>query len=111
MSQLVSLSNTKHKKRAIAIAFVCSFLLVLPSCIPNLRKPDPVPPLPEDFNGATSSENSAQVRIEEFFDDPTLTGLIDQALVGNQELRILNENVQIASNEVLARRGAYLPFF
>ena len=38
------------------------------------------------------------------------TGLIDQALVGNQELRILNENIQIASNEVLARRGAYLPF-
>ena len=39
-----------------------------------------------------------------------LIGLIDQALVGNQELRILTEDVQIASNEILARRGAYLPF-
>jgi len=85
-------------------------LLVLPSCIPNLRKPDLAPPVPEDFNGATSSENSSQVPIEEFFNDPLLIGLIDRALVGNQELRILNENVQIASNEVLARRGAYLPF-
>ena len=94
----------------LAIAIVCSFLLVLPSCIPNLRKPAPAPPLPEDFNGATSPENSAQLRIEEFYDDPLLTGLIDQALVGNQELRILNENIQIASNEVLARRGTYLPF-
>jgi outer membrane protein, multidrug efflux system len=35
---------------------------------------------------------------------------VDRALAGNQELRILNESIQIASNEVLARRGAYLPF-
>ncbi len=109
MDQLVSLSNTMHRKRATSIAIACSFLLVLPSCI-NLRKPAPAPPLPEDFNGAISAENSAQVGIEEFFNDPMLIGLIDQALVGNQELRIMNENVQIASNEVLARQGAYLPF-
>jgi outer membrane protein, multidrug efflux system len=110
MNQLVSLSNMKQKKRAIAIAIACSFLLVLPSCIPNLRPSVPGPNLPESFNGATSSENSAQIRIEEFFNDPALTGLIGQALAGNQELRILNENIQIASNEVLSRRGTYLPF-
>jgi len=110
MNLLVSLSSTKHKNRAIAIAIVCSFLVVLPSCIPNLRKPLPAPPLPEDFNGAISPENSAQVGLEEFYHDLTLIGLIDQALAGSQELRILNEDVQIASNEVLARRGAYLPF-
>ena len=39
-----------------------------------------------------------------------LIGLIDQALVGNRELKILDEEVQIASNEILARQGAYLPF-
>ena len=39
-----------------------------------------------------------------------LSSLIDQALVGNQELKILGEDVQIASNEILARPGAYLPF-
>ena len=32
-----------------------------------------------------------------------------QALVGNRELKILAQDVQIASNEVLARQGAYLP--
>jgi NodT family efflux transporter outer membrane factor (OMF) lipoprotein len=83
---------------------------VLPSCIPNLRKPEPGPPLPEDFNGSATRANSSQVSIEEFFNDPMLIGLIHQALVGNQELRVLNENVQIASYEILARRGAYLPF-
>jgi NodT family efflux transporter outer membrane factor (OMF) lipoprotein len=110
MNFSVRSSKTKQKKRAIAIAIACSFLLVLPSCIPHLRPPMPGPNLPESFNGATSSENSAEVRIEEFFNDPMLTCLIHQALVGNQELRILNENIQIAGNEVLARRGAYLPF-
>ncbi len=121
----VGLLNTKDKKRAIAIAIVCSFLLVLPSCIPHLRNPQPGPNLPETFNlhqadsgpylpeafdEATSSENSSQVRIEEFFNDPMLTCLIHQALVNNQELRILNEDVLIASYEILARQGAYLPF-
>jgi NodT family efflux transporter outer membrane factor (OMF) lipoprotein len=36
--------------------------------------------------------------------------LIHQALLGNRELKVLNEEVQIAGNEVLARSGAYLPF-
>jgi NodT family efflux transporter outer membrane factor (OMF) lipoprotein len=86
-------------------------LLVLPSCcIPPLRPADPPPPLPETFNGATSPENSSQLGIQEFFHDPLLTHLIEQALAGNRELKILDEEVQIASNDVLARRGAYLPF-
>ncbi len=38
-----------------------------------------------------------------------LTRLICQALVGNQELKILYEDVQIARNEILGRSGAYLP--
>ncbi len=38
------------------------------------------------------------------------SGLIHQALANNQELKILDEDVQIASNEILARQGAYLPF-
>jgi outer membrane protein, multidrug efflux system len=86
-------------------------LLVLSGCaLPNLRKPELGPDLPVAFDGATSSESSAQVGIEEFFHDPTLTLLIDQALVGNRELKILDEEVQVARNEILARQGAYLPF-
>ena len=63
-----------------------------------------------DFKGTTSSDNSSQLTIEEFYQDPTLTWLIDQAVASNRELKVLNEDVQIASNEVLARSGAYLPF-
>src|SRR5262249_55541288 len=106
----VSVSSKNTRKHAIAMAIVCNFLLVLPACIPNLRKPLPAPPLPQDFNGMITPDNSALVSVEEFYNDPTLLCLINQALFGNQELRIRNEDIQIANNEVLARRGAYLPF-
>jgi outer membrane protein, multidrug efflux system len=99
--------NTKH---VLARATLCSMLLVLPSCATNLRLAQPGPGLPTTFKGVTNSENSAQLGIVEFFNDPMLSGLIDQGLRGNRELRILNEEVQIARNEILARQGAYLPF-
>jgi NodT family efflux transporter outer membrane factor (OMF) lipoprotein len=93
----------------MAIAF--SSLLVLPSCgIPALRKPEPGPGVPPTYNGSADPENSACIKIEEFFNDPMLTRLIVQAMVGNQELRILANDIQIASNEVLFRSGQYLPF-
>jgi NodT family efflux transporter outer membrane factor (OMF) lipoprotein len=86
-------------------------LLVLPSCgIPKLDRAKPGPPLPDTFNGAVSAENSAQLAWCEFFNDPLLTNLISQALVDNQELRILNEEIRIANYEILSRQGEYLPF-
>jgi NodT family efflux transporter outer membrane factor (OMF) lipoprotein len=99
--------------------------MVLPSCgIPNLRQAEPAPALPAGFKGpaslgpdqpagcqgATNSQNSAQLGVEEFFHDPILTHLICQGLAGNRELKVLEEEVQIARAEILARRGAYLPF-
>src|SRR5579884_2423571 len=117
MNRAVRLSNAKHWKHVIARAITCSMLLlVLPSCgIPKLRPAMPGPDLPTNyttrFNEPPSLENSAQVPIEDFFNDPKLTSLICQALAGgNQELRILAEDVQIARNEVLGRSGEYLPF-
>ncbi len=112
MKLLARFSNTKPMRHVIARAIACSImLLVLPSCgIPPLRKAEPAPGLPESLKGATSPENSSQLTIEEFYDDPTLTCLIDLAVAGNRELKVLNEDIQIASNEVLARSGQYLPF-
>jgi outer membrane protein TolC len=64
--------------------------------------------LPAD-NGPPDSPNSAQVGVQEFFNDPLLTSLIYQALGNNLELKILNEDIQIAGNVILGRTGAYLP--
>src|SRR5262245_2924602 len=112
MNCFIRFSNTKYMKHVIARAIACSImLLVLPSCgIPPLRRAEPGPVLPASFNGATSSESSSQLGIQEFYNDPLLICLIDQALANNRELKILNEEVLIASNEILARSGAYLPF-
>src|SRR5262245_11092881 len=111
MNLSVGLLNTKHVKHVLASAIACSMLLVLPSCgIPHLRLEDPAPPLPAPFHRTAILIYSSQLAIEDFFNDPVLTCLIDQALVGNRELRILNEEVRIAENEILRWRGTYLPF-
>jgi NodT family efflux transporter outer membrane factor (OMF) lipoprotein len=98
-------------RSAIRLASLSCLLLALPGCIiPCLQRPDPGAALPETFNGAITPESSALLSIEEFFNDPTLTTLIDQAVTGNQQLKILAQDIQIANNEILRRRGAYLPF-
>jgi NodT family efflux transporter outer membrane factor (OMF) lipoprotein len=66
--------------------------------------------VPPTFNGKASPENSAQLGIKEFFNDPILTSLIDQAMASNLELKSLNEEVQVAASVIVQRRGAYLPF-
>jgi multidrug efflux system outer membrane protein len=110
MNLLMRASITKHKKYAIATAIIC-VLAALPGCgIPKLRNPLAARELPDTFNGEVSSENSSQVSVEEFFGDPLLLSLLDQGLNGSLQLKILNENIEIANNEVLRRRGAYLPF-
>src|SRR4051794_23272212 len=86
-------------------------LLCLCGCrIPGLCFPDPGPVMPDTYSGATTPDNSADVGIIEFFDDPVLTRLIVQGLVNNLELKIRNQDIWIASNQVQASRGAYLPF-
>ncbi len=60
--------------------------------------------------GNTNYDNSAHLSQYEFFNDPALTGLIAEAMVGNQELKILAQEIRIACLEVQARSGEYLPF-
>lgn len=106
------LKNGKRHSQAIAVRVAaCSTMLFMSSCqIPNLRDADPGPTLPTVFNKETSSENSAQLKIDEFFKDTTLINLVKEALANNQELKILAEDIEIANNEILLRRGAYMPF-
>jgi len=78
--------------------------------IPELCGPEPGAATPADFQGVTSTENSAHVHVSEFFNDPVLTQLIFEGVGQNQELKIRNQEIEIAANEILARRGAYLPF-
>jgi NodT family efflux transporter outer membrane factor (OMF) lipoprotein len=68
--------------------------------------------LPDGWGVAdTGAPTSAatQQQWDQFFTDPHLRALIEQALDNNQELNISLQEIIIAQSEVGARRGAYLP--
>ncbi|MFO0821880.1 MAG: TolC family protein [Gemmataceae bacterium] len=136
MTPSASQSPTKSRKSVLARAIACGLLLALPACqIPKLRHAEPGPGLPAEYKINTSAEYPAQLAaviggvgyanlptsansadntgllgIQEFYDDQLLTRLLTQAISSNLELKNLEQEIQIARNEILARRGAYLPF-
>ncbi len=66
--------------------------------------------VPTKFQNSTDTVNTAKIKWKEFFTDPNLNALIDTALQNNQELNIVMQEINIARNEVRARKGEYLPF-
>lgn len=67
--------------------------------------------VPKSFkNEITDSLNSAKINWKNFFSDANLTALIDTALVHNQELNIISQQINRAKNEIGIRKGEYLPF-
>lgn len=86
--------------------------LVFQSCVPTKTIRNEKKDLPEQFQNVVSKDttNSANMKWKEFFNDANLTALIDTALVNNQELNIMLQQVDIAKNEIQARKGEYLPF-
>lgn len=110
-NRLACLMTIISKQHRLWQGMSCVLLLLLSGCgIPQLCCAKPGAPLPDTYIGVTHPENSAQVGIGEFFGDPVLTRLLVDGLVNNQELRIRNQEIEIALNEVLSRRGAYFPF-
>ncbi len=61
------------------------------------------------FNTPADSSGSLSLW-KDYFKDKYLATLIDTALINNQELNIMRQEISIASNEVMARKGEYLPF-
>ncbi|MFO0866353.1 MAG: TolC family protein [Gemmataceae bacterium] len=111
MNLSLKLPTPTQAAHLLARAFVCSVLMILPSCmIPNLRQAEGAPETPGNFVGVSSPENSAKLGVQEFFKDPMLTNLIDLAVLNNRELKALDEEIEVARNEYIGRTGAYLPF-
>lgn len=100
-----------HRPRMAVRAIVGALIFLLPSCrLPHLRTPDLGTTLPASIGGSTEPDSSGLLRVEEFYNDPALTRLICEAVGNNRELKTLEEEIQVARNDILARRGAYLPF-
>lgn len=87
-------------------------LLLTSACIPtppNGKARTPNTGVPADFLGRAEAQNSGQLPWNEFFTDPKLSALIESAIKNNQELNIVSLELNIAQNEVMTRRGEYLP--
>lgn len=87
--------------------------LTLTACAPTLpiTKTDPLP-MPHEFPLSESKDadaSTAALPWAAFAHDPHLVSLIETALKGNQELHIVEQEINIANNEVMARRSEYLP--
>ena len=81
------------------------------SCVPTRTPKTETIPVPDRYQDQPADTiNTATIKWREFFSDPNLITLIDTALVRNQELNILLKQVDIAKNEIGARKGEYLPF-
>jgi outer membrane protein, multidrug efflux system len=100
--------------RIYKYAVVAGIALCFTACkLPQVVNKTNVKPAPAVYSNATAAQdttNSATIKWKNYFTDQYLITLIDTALVNNQDLNSTLQEIQIARNEVRARKGEYLPF-
>ena len=98
-----------HRKiiLAVGLAFIEIWGCKTPEGAADIRRNN----LPEKYaENIQDTLNTANVDWENYFNDPYLIALIDTALLNNQELNILAQEIAVSNNEIKARKGEYLPF-
>ena len=98
------------RNKRIIIGFMGIALFINACKAPQVAEKSVTNQPPLSFNGYIDSTNSVTLTWREYFKDPYLNVLIDSALQNNQELNITLQEIRMASNEVMARKGEYLPF-
>ncbi|NBV05890.1 MAG: TolC family protein [Proteobacteria bacterium] len=95
------------------IACLC---LLIQSCVPKLPEYKNIPKdkieTPNSFPSYGQESEKEEVikkHWQLFFKDEQLVTLIETALKNNQNLNILDQEINIANNQVMARQGQYLP--
>ncbi len=103
---------TMLKKKIIIYIGIVGLSLVYTACsVPSsLVQRKENKNVPAGYTSSQDTANTAAVQWKQFFTDPYLNVLIDTALKNNQELNITMMEIEIARNEVRARKGEYLPF-
>ncbi|MEP7257302.1 MAG: TolC family protein, partial [Flavitalea sp.] len=87
------------------------FLIAFAGCkVPAiLQQPDIKQPIPGSFSQLTDTINSADIKWGDFFSDPDLVALIDTALGNNVELLTTLQDIELARNNLLFRKGQLSP--
>lgn len=110
-------------RRIITVSLVA--LTTLVGCVPDIVRKEPNTRTPAVYAGfttdstianstntvttSTDTVNTAQLSWRTFYNDTNLLRLIDTALLQNQELNIVLQEIQIAKNEIGVRQGEFLP--
>lgn len=84
--------------------------VIFSACAPEIVSKNVDTTTPISFNNSQDTTNTVNVKWRDYFTDPNLIALIDTALSNNQELNITLQEIEIARNEIRARKGEYLPF-
>lgn len=112
--------KTTNIKRISVIGLLAGTTLVLSACgaMKIQEEKEDITNVPAGFTSSQDSLNIAPIKDtisiasqnwRTYFDDPNLVALIDTALKNNQELNIVLQEIQIANNEVMAKKGEYTP--
>jgi len=100
-----------RKTKIYKILGITLVTLLYAACsVPNFGRKTENKIVPASYNTSKDTINVAKTKWKDYFKDPQLNLLIDSALIKNQELNILLQEINIAKNEVRARKGAFLPF-
>ncbi|MEN7551119.1 TolC family protein [Rapidithrix thailandica] len=91
------------------VGVACMALIFTACKTPTVVERNANTKMPERYNNAQDTANSAKINWKEYFTDPYLNALIDTALKNNQELNITLREIEIARNEISAKKGEYLP--
>ncbi|PHR94803.1 MAG: RND transporter [Leeuwenhoekiella sp.] len=107
---IIMISN-RYKSLYVPILLL---ILAFSSCkAPGLIEKDvDLGALPNQYVGKMQRDttNTALINWKAYFTDPYLARLIDSALVHNQELNMMLQEIAISKSEIRAKKGEYLPF-
>jgi multidrug efflux system outer membrane protein len=99
---------TNHKLyKGIGLALICAGFTAC--SVPKISQRSENKTVPANFSGVTDTASSAHIQWHQFFTDKYLADLIDTALKNNQELNVTLQEIEIARNEIKAKKGEILP--
>jgi multidrug efflux system outer membrane protein len=100
----------RNRQRVACVGMTVLTLLNSGCSVPRLVPKTEDKTVPTSYNNSSDSTNTAKASWKTYFTDPNLAALIDTALYNNQELNITLQEIAVSNNEIMARKGEYLPF-
>lgn len=100
-------------KQIISVKYLILFFCIvwLGACkVPAITGKQENKSTPGRYSNSLDTTNSATIKWRAYFTDPNLIAIIDTALLNNQELNIMLQEIEMSKNEIMARKGEYLPF-